>query len=38
MVCFICTIRNKTSDVVSSFYYGRYYVETMMVQLIGLMA
>lgn len=28
MVCFICTIRNKTSNVVSSFYY----VETMMAQ------
>lgn len=26
MVCFICTIRNMTSNVVSSFYYGHDYV------------
>lgn len=39
MMCFICTIRNMTSNVVSSFFfYGHDYVETRMAQLIGLMA
>lgn len=36
MMCFICTIRNMTSIVVS-FFYGHSYVEAMMAQLNGLM-
>lgn len=43
MMCYISTIRNMTSNVVSSSLYlslflnGQDYVETMMAHLIGLM-
>lgn len=46
MMCYISTIRNMTSNVVSSslslslflfFFNGQDYVETMMAHLIGLM-
>lgn len=38
MMCFICTIRNMTSNVVFFFFNGHDYVETMMARLNGLMA